>query len=336
MRKPFAAAALIVTCLASGAHATSWDTPPPPWESPQPNIIPLPGMIEPHFEVGARYWWSEGKTKFSINSSKIDPTLGNPTSTLTYADVQGNTAEFVFRARNEGNFFAKGFVGGGFLNGGTLDDRDFFAGQVMFSDTGSHLDGNYLAYGTLDIGKRFELRRGMTKVTFGPFIGFNLWQEEMQANGARCKPDDVGGTFCGPAGSTVVPFSTKVITDQAGWAALRLGAELQIKLFDRFTLIGDAAALPITYLVNNDSHHLRKDLGPIPNIEDTGPGWGYQLEAAMRVDLTPCWSLGTGVRYWFAEATNDESSFVHLNVNSELSNFTSQRFGVFGDFSYQF
>ena len=88
-------------------------------------------MIEPHYEIGARYWWSEGKTKFSINSSKFDPTLGSPTSTLTYDNVQANTAEFVFRARTEGNWFAKGFVGGGPLGGGSLDDRDFFTGQVL-------------------------------------------------------------------------------------------------------------------------------------------------------------------------------------------------------------
>jgi hypothetical protein len=318
MRKPFAAAALIVTCLASGAHAASWDTPPPPWEVPQPHIIPLPGMIEPHYEVGARYWWSEGKTKFSINASRLDPALNIPTSTLTYDDVQGNTAEFVFRARNEGNFFAKGFVGGGFLNGGTLDGSGSFAGQGKFSVTDTALGGNNLAYGTLDIGKRFTLREGAAKVSFSPFIGFNLWQEGIEADGALCKPD----ANCGPGGSTNVLFKT----NEAGWAALRLGSELQVKLFDRFTLIGDGAILPIAYLVDDEG----------ANIQNSGAGWGYQLEAALRVDLTPCWSLGSGVRYWFAEVKDGSSKFGHPGATAELSDFTSQRFGVFGDFSYRF
>jgi hypothetical protein len=44
--------------------------------------------------------------------------------------MQGNSAELFFRATNGGNIFAKGFAGGGWLNGGSLDDEDFFAGQV--------------------------------------------------------------------------------------------------------------------------------------------------------------------------------------------------------------
>lgn len=319
---------LLVTCFAIGARASALDGPE--------NINPQPGMIEPHYEVGARYWWSEGKIQSSINSSKIDPSLGNPTSTLTYDNVQGNAAEFVFNARTENNLFAKGFVGGGIRNNGTLEDEDFFAGQVKFSNTSSRLDGNNLVYGTLDVGKRFILSDGPTKITLGPFVGFNLWQEETEAHGLRCKPDDVGGAFCGPAGSVVVPFSTKVIGNEADWAALRLGGELQVKLYDRFTFIGDAAILPIDYLVDEDSHFLRKDLGPVPNIEDLGLGWGYQLEAAIRMSLSPSWSLGSGVRYWFAEVSDGSTKFLHINTAVELSDFTSQRFGVFSDLSYRF
>jgi hypothetical protein len=319
---------LLVTCFTMGARASALDGPE--------NITPQPGMIEPHYEVGARYWWSEGKTKSSIDSSKIDPSLGNPTSTLTYDNVQGNAAEFVFRARTESNYFAKGFVGGGFLNSGTLDDSDFFAGQVKFSNTESRLNGDNLIYGTLDVGRRFMLSDGATNVTVGPFIGFNLQQEDDETYGIRCKADDVGGAFCGPAGSIAVPFSTKVIGNEADWAALRLGGEMQVKLYDRFTFIGDAAILPIDYLVDNDSHYLRADLGPVPNIQDSGRGWGYQLEGVLRMGLSPNWSLGSGVRYWFAEVSDGSSKYVHINTAVELSDFTSQRFGVFSDLSYRF
>ena len=51
--------------------------------------------------MGPRYWRSEARTKLSINSSKLDPTLGTTTSTLTYDNVQGNAGESVFRARGE-------------------------------------------------------------------------------------------------------------------------------------------------------------------------------------------------------------------------------------------
>lgn len=72
-------------------------------------------MLEPQFEVGLRYWQSVGNTGFSINSSKVDPALGNPTSVLKYDDMDGYSGEFFWAARNETNTFAKGFVGGGGL-----------------------------------------------------------------------------------------------------------------------------------------------------------------------------------------------------------------------------
>ncbi len=323
MSKRLAAALLTATCLASGAHAGPWDAPPSePWAVPQPNLIPMPGMIEPQWELGARYWWSEGKTKFGVNANKVNPALGIPNSTLTYDKVEGNAAEFVFRGRTESDIFAKGFVGGGSVNGGSLHETGSSATLGDFSYTDPNLAGTNLVYGTLDIGKRFTLSQGPAKVTLGPFIGFNLWQEQIETNGARCKPDDV---ICNTGTSHNV-FHVPFDTDQVGWAALRLGGELQVKLFDRFTLIGDAAVLPIAYLVNDQG----------ANTQNTGHGWGYQLEAALRVDLTPCWSLGSGVRYWFAEVTDGTSKFADLNSTAALNDFTSQRFGVFGDLTYKF
>jgi hypothetical protein len=118
-------------------------------EVPSPYAIPLPPTTEPNWELGARYWWSEGKTGFNFTSQKLDPILGNPTSKLTYDNMQGNTAELFFRATNGGNIFAKGLAGGGWLNGGSLDDEDFFAGQVKFSDTYSKMKGNSLGYVTI-------------------------------------------------------------------------------------------------------------------------------------------------------------------------------------------
>jgi hypothetical protein len=345
MKKQLAAAALIVTCLTSGARAASLDVSPAPYDVPagayavpQPNLIPLPGTIEPHWELGTRYWWSEGSSKVSINASRLDPALDIPNSTLTHDDAQGNTAEFVFRARTESNVFAKGFVGGGPLRGGNLTESGSFPSEGKFSYSDTSLGGTNLVYGTLDIGKRFTLSEGATKVTVGPFIGFNLWGEEIKTSNARCTPDDV---ICEP-GNSHPAFRVPFDTDGVNWASLRLGGELQVKLFDRITLIGDAAALPVAYLVDNRG----------ANLSNSGAGWGYQLEAALRVDLTPCWSLGSGVRYWFSEVTNGSSQFTHLDdsatlgngssqfthlhASAALSDFTSQRFGVFGDVSYRF
>jgi hypothetical protein len=43
-------------------------------------------------------------------------------------------------------------------------------------------------------------------------------------------------------------FSTKSIQNQPNWASLRLGGELRVKLWDRLSLIADAAALPVAYV----------------------------------------------------------------------------------------
>jgi len=321
---------LAMVGFAGGAHAQVV-------EVPRPYAIPLPPIAnpEPQWELGMRYWWSEGSTRFDINSSRRSPIYGDPTSTLTYDGINANSLEFVFSARNETRTFTKGFVGGGWLDGGSLDDEDFFAGQVKSSDTYSKLDGDGLVYGTIDVGQDFTLINNKARVVLSPFVGFNYWQETVEGYGARCNPDDVGGAFCGPPGSIAVPFSTNVITNKASWASIRLGTEITAKLWDRLTLRGDAAIVPGAYLWNEDSHHLRADLGRTPNIEDSGTGWGYQLEGEVRLDVTQNWALGAGVRYWYAQ-TNGKSDFVNLDTTVELQDFTSERFGVFGNVTYSF
>lgn len=259
---------LVTACIADSAHAQAV-------EVPRPYAIPLPPNAnpEPQWELGMRYWWSEGNTSFDINSSQQNLALGNPTSSLTYDGIDANALEFVFAVRNETATFFKGFVGG-WLDRGSLDDEDFFAGQIKFSDTYSELDGDDMVYFTIDVGQDFTLVDRNASVVLSPFVGFNYWEESVDGYGARCNRDDVGGLFCGPPGSDVVGFGTRVITNTATWSSLRLGAELKAKLWNRLTLRGDAAILPVAYLWNDDSHYLRTDLGRVPNIEDSGTGWG--------------------------------------------------------------
>ncbi|MEM9592372.1 MAG: hypothetical protein AAF967_13725, partial [Pseudomonadota bacterium] len=85
-------------------------------EVPRPYAIPLPpnANARPQWEVGTRYWWSEGSTRFDIDSARLAPDFyGSPTSTLTYDGVTGNALEFFMSTRNESGTFFKGFVGGG-------------------------------------------------------------------------------------------------------------------------------------------------------------------------------------------------------------------------------
>lgn len=318
-----------LTLLPNLALAQTWN---PSGIYTAPIVIPPPPMPDPAFELGTRMWFSQGKTNFGLNSSKIDPALGNPTSTLSYDNLDGISGEVFFRAKNDTNFVFKGLVGGGGIISGSLDDQDYFKHQIRFSDTYSSVDGSDLVYGTIDLGYDFKFD---DYFTLTPFVGFNMWKESVDAFGARCLKDEVQGAFCGPPGHVAVPFTTKVIHNETNWASLRLGAEVQKKLTDRISFVGDFALLPGAYVWNEDSHRLRQRLGRTPNIEDRGTGWGAQIDAELRYEINPNWSAGAGVRYWYA-TTNGVSDFVNLGVKADLEDFTSERFGVITDFTYRF
>ena len=148
---------LASACIAGPAFAQTV-------EVPRPYAIPLPPSVnpstDPQWELGMRYWWSEGQTRYDFNSSRVAPILGNPTSVLNYDGITANSLEFVWAVRSETDTVFRGFVGGGWLSGGSLDDEDYLAGQVKFSDTYSRTDGDSLAYGTIDIAQDFTLIDG--------------------------------------------------------------------------------------------------------------------------------------------------------------------------------
>ncbi len=297
----------------------------------QPEVyIPPPPTPEPAFQMGVRYWASEGSTSFSIDSARVNPLLGSPTSVLDYDGMQGRTIEYTLRAENPNQWFFKGFAGGGWLSGGSLDNEDYLAGQVKFSDTYSSIEGDSMLYGTVDIGKRFTVSTNGPQVDVSPFVGFNYWGETADAYGARCN----GGTLC-PAGDNLIAPGSRAIRNEMNWYSLRLGTEVRAKFFDRVTLIGEFALLPVAGLYNEDSHLYRDDLGPVPNIVSDGTGWGYQVEAAAQVDITQNWALTGGFRYWYAE-TDGSTEFVNSGTTVDLHDFTSERIGVYGDVTYKF
>lgn len=109
------------------------------------------------------------------------------------------------------NTLAKGFVGAGALSVANLDDHHFFAGYQILRHRQQHQrQRSNLRHDRC--GPRLHAARQAQKGDVQPLIGFNYWQEEAEAFGARCNRDDLAGAFCGPPSSIVVPFSTKVIT----------------------------------------------------------------------------------------------------------------------------
>jgi len=290
--------ALALACAGSGAHAESWQV-------PQPYMIPLPPTVQPSFELGLRYWASEGNTSIT-----------NPSSKLRYDGTDGNSGEFVWRGQTEAKTFAKGFVGGGALSGGTLQGSN---SDVGLGSTTSNVDGGSLVYGTIDLGQRFDIVNSGPRFSLSPFVGLNIFQEKFAAFGAS---GDLS--------------STKVISQDSTWTNLRVGGEARLTFCDRITLIADVAILPVAYLSNEASAYLsRATLGRVPNIDNSGTGWGYQIEAEARYDFNPRWSAGAGFRYWYAKVTDGDTSY-RDSERLNLDEFSTKRLGAYGDVSYRF
>jgi hypothetical protein len=266
-------------------------------------------------ELGARYWLSTGETKISHNAQGSNPAFGNPTSILTYENLDANSFELFGRTLLGRNWFLKGLVGVGRVNTGSLDDEDYLRGQVKFSDTTSSITEGWLGYGSIDVGHQWVLKQGA--VNLGVFGGFSQWTEEYAASGATAT-----------VGTINIDNSIKVITYNVRWRALRVGFNGQFT-FGRLRLGVDVAAVPYAQFYAEDSHHLRGDLGPVPNIIDSGEGYGVQAEAELRYEIFRRTELGVGLRYWHLEANSGTSDFRHFsNGETPIVEFYSQRTGV--------
>lgn len=266
-------------------------------------------------EFGARYWYSGATTTRSHNAQGAVPSLGNPTSVLTYEELNAHAVELHGRKSLGEGWFLRGKVGLGSITRGSFDDEDFFAGQIKFSDSTSAVKGNKLQYATLDLGRDlWQFRNG----TAGLLIGYHYWSERLDAYGAVFT---VGG------GGTI-PESEPVITNEVTWRSLRLGFTATSRLSSRTRLTLDAVFVPYAHVRDEDSHWLRQDpgdLGPAPNIFIEGRGHGVQLDLELRHLFAKAWEVGAGLRHWWLRSRSGNREAVGTRV--PLSEIESQRTG---------
>lgn len=274
--------------------------------------------LRPQTELGVRYWLSSGETRHSHNAQGVDPTLGNPTSVLVYENLDANVLEFFGRLNFGGNWFLKGNLGLGVVNTGSFSDEDFEAGQVKDAHTTSSVPAGWIAYGTIDLGRdEWALRRG--RATLGAFVGYSRWTEYLDAYGLT---DQLGG-----AG---IDRDVRVISNELTWNAVRVGLAAGFAFTSRTRLSADLALVPYARFRNEDSHYLRDDLGPVPNIILEGKGRGLQLDAELVHEVSRRTELGLGLRYWYLEATKGTRSVPNIPGAAELPlvELVSQRVGV--------
>jgi outer membrane protease len=269
-----------------------------------------------NFEGGIRWWWSRGKTQWSHDASSVNPALyGNPTSTLVYDQLDANSIEAMLTKRGSSGWLVNGNIGIGTIYRGQLHDMDFGPGQAVVGDsTSTHADGD-VNYWTLDAGYDF-LRPG-PRTSLGVFGGFNFWKESVTASGAQ---------FSAPGGFPQIPTDIQVINNSARWKSIRLGLIGRAQVTDSLHITGNVAAVPRTWMTNKDSHFLRADLGPTPNINMDGTGHGVQAEAELRYALWKPVELTAGVRYWKLKATGN-IRFAD-GPDLPLTNFESTRYGA--------
>ncbi|MEC5293670.1 hypothetical protein VSX64_23800 [Aurantimonas sp. C2-6-R+9] len=302
-------------------------------------MAPIEPVSPWSFELGTRYWYSTGQT--SWNHTAGGSLLGDPTSILDYDDLESHSAELFGQIEHASGVFVKGYAGVGTVADGNFRDQDFFTGQLEFSDTYSEVDDGDLYYASADLGYFFvegpsaENPRGPA-FRLGAFVGYHYWNEEVPAYGARCNADDVGGLFCGAPGTTAVPFSTNVITNDAEWNSLRVGIMGEASITPRLHLSGEVAYIPYASLDNKDSHHLRTGLGSVPNIVMDGEGDGWMLESVLSYDVSDRFNVGVGGRYWRLDADGDIRFGPDFSPTLELNDFKSERFGVFLQASVKF
>ena len=265
-------------------------------------------------ELGLRYWYSEGKTAWSHNAQMLNPSLGNPTSVLTYERLKAHALEIHGRTTFRDNLYIKGYAGMGNIESGSFDDEDFRAGQVKFSDTTSSVKGDGLSFVSVDLGTdlwRFSNGRA------GIFVGYHFWNEYLDAFGIVATVPPLGQRL---------PESVLVISNEATWQSLRLGFAGTWNVGAPTRIALDVAVVPYAHVRNEDSHHLRQspnDLGPVPNVHNKGDGYGVQLDLEMRHEVQRNLELGAGLRYWWLRARDGEHTQAGLNM--KLRELESQR-----------
>jgi hypothetical protein len=268
------------------------------------------------WQLGARYWYSEGSSTRSHNAQGLAPSLGNPTSVLTYDDLAAHSVELFARRGFEQGWFARGNAGVGSIRHGMFDDEDFLAGQIKFSDSTSSVRGNDLRYITVDVGRElWRLRNGAA----GVFVGFHYWNERLDAFGASFT---VGGL-------PTIPDSEIVITNHVTWRALRAGITSMARLGGRTRFTIDAALVPYAKVRDEDSHWLRQDpgdLGTAPNIFVKGRGYGMEVDLELHHEFRDAWEISAGFRYWLLRARDGTREAVGIGV--PLRELESQRGGL--------
>ena len=305
-------------------------------QTPAP-ITPSESKIEYTGELSG-WLLSQGQTKWK-----------NGVSQLTYKDNSTNIAELTAQATFLKQWFARINGGYGTIGSGNLIDNDYTGPNgALESSTNSNLKGTSVWYINTDAGYKFLVlpdRRGSA----GVFTGFQYWWQEYQAIGAVqtvCNPAPVN-PLCNPAfNGRDLAAGQSAITNKTQWASWRLGVEGDYRFTRKFAVEGRLAFLPVSYLSNDDIHHLRQTAGPSlpalqqdPSFRMTGWGFGTDVEVGANYMIAPRLFLDLGYRFWWNYVSGGTFTAYPVGApssSSNLNSFQSYRYGLTLGLRYAF
>jgi opacity protein-like surface antigen len=311
-----------------GVGFANYTKAPPTFKAPP--IVPPAWAVE----VGGRYWYSTGR--FQVDLAPGLTGAQNPTtaiSRLTWDNLNGHSGETFGRVDSPFNVFAKGFVGGGILTGGKINDEDWglpavASGSPVVNTGYSNTIGNasgQLSYATADLG--YDLVRG-PGYKVGAFVGYNIYTENKTSTTCYQIALPASG-MCNP------PTTTFILGDNDRWQSLRVGTNSEVMLTPYLRLTADTAFLPYVDYKGQDFHPLRPFLA-----EDKGTGIGAQTEVFLDYFVTPQFSVGIGGRYWSMWTTSGtdchEPPDGFCPVPANNLQYKTERYGMTLQSSYKF
>ncbi len=262
------------------------------------------------FSAGISGWFSSGQTDWNHDASSSSALLGNPSSELTYEDVDSNVIELNAEFNMPNGYFIRGDLGFGSFDDGRLIDDDFLTttttGDFLASRTFSDIDEDGMWYFNLDAGYTLwsDPYEGTSMIRV--FMGYQRWEEEYVAKGITYDTCTVGGALLGicSAAGTQLALGQTVITNKVEWDSVRLGLEGKATLWKRLGIEASAVFIPYSNMHNEDIHHLRTDLSQ-PGFVMDGTGIGYNFDIAATYEVLPNIFLSAGYQFWKMESDGD-------------------------------
>ena len=266
----------------------------------------------PEWTYSIGTWIGTGQTDFNHTSGYY--LHGDPTSELFYRDLRGYSGEFLGKV-NWRRWFARGLAGygGGF---GELIDDDFVSaagaafyatsqsGEHRYSRTLSDVNMVDMLYAQFDVGGHFYRS---PRLKLGAYMGFHYWAEQYNAEGVT-QLECTSALLCDPPGTSGFAGQS-TITNSLRWHGMRIGLTSTLQVLNGLELNLDGGFLPLAFVDNEDTHHLRVDLAQNPSVQDSGLGLGYTLEGTVHYRFHPRLSVKVGYRYWHMQVNDGTATF---------------------------